>query len=108
MQTAKDKITTAVQEYKRLFPQEYQAFLKSNQITIDKQQDKWASTGKGDSHAIQRHLYDTPEKLHHAITRMLSEEELDWFNARGTYIKNFSAAKWFIQTFPEFKVTQEF
>lgn len=107
METAKEKIVTAVQEYKRLFPQEYKSFLKSHAITIDNQKDKWGSTGK-DSHAIRRHLYDTPEKLHQAITRMLNEHELDWFNARGEFVKNFSGAQWFITRFPEFKVTQEF
>ena len=106
MQTAKDKITVAVKEYKRLFPEEYQQFLKGNQITIDKQKDEWASTGKDG--AVERHLFDTPEKLYQAITRMLNDEEIDWWHARGQYVKKFFAARWFIETFPEFKVTREF
>lgn len=107
MQTAKEKITTAVQEYKRLFPDEYKQFLKSNQITINKQTDAWASSNNKDS-AVERLLYETPEKLHHAIGRMLTEQETDWWSARGEFIKDFSAAKWFITKFPEFKVTKEF
>jgi hypothetical protein len=107
METAKMKITTAVQEYKRLFPTEYQNFLKSNHIKIGKQNDQWGSTGK-DNNLVERHLFDTPEKLYQAIQRMLNNEEKDWFAARGTYIKNFSGAKWFVQSFPEFKITKEF
>lgn len=107
MESAKDKIRSAVAEYKRLFPKEYQMFLKSNQITIDKQNDKWGSTGK-DSKLVERHLFDTPEKLYNAIQAMLNNEEKDWWAARGEYIKNFSGAKWFIGEFPEFKITKEF
>lgn len=105
MQTAKDKVKTAVTEYKRLFPDEYQQFLKSNQITIGNQKDKWASTG-GDN-ALERHLYDVPEKLHNAIKRLLSGDELEWFNGRGRH-QPFEAAKWFMDTFPEFKVSKDF
>jgi len=107
MKSAKEKITTAVKEYKRLFPDEYKQFKKSNQITINKQENAWASTGSHDN-LVERHLFDTPEKLHQAISRMLNEEELDWWNARGVYTKNFAAAKWFISTYPEFKVTKQF
>lgn len=107
MEAAKEKISVAVQEYKRLFPVEYQQFLKSHQITIGKQKDQWGSTGK-ESHALERHLYDLPEKLHHSIIRMLSDEEHDWWAARGNYIKNFAAAQWFIKKHPEFKVTKQF
>lgn len=106
METAKHKITVAVEQYKHLFPQEYQAFLKGNQITIDKQRNKW---GAGDKDAlVERHLYDTPTKLYGAIQRMLNEEEKDWFASRGSYLKNFEASKWFITNFPEFKVTKDF
>lgn len=107
MQTAKEKITTAVREYQRLFPDEYQNFLKSNAVTINKLNDKWGSTGKGD-HAIERHLFDTPEKLYYAINQILSAEELDWFFNRGAFIKNTEGIKWFIETFPQFKVTKQF
>lgn len=107
MQTAKDKITTAVTEYKKLFPDEYKAFLKSNQLTINKQNDQWASTGSKDN-LVERHMYDVPEKLYGAIQHLLNNEERDWFASRGAYLKNFKASKWFMETFPEFKVTKEF
>lgn len=107
MQSAKDKVTTAVTEYKRLFPQEYKQFLKSNQITIGKQSNSWASANNKDGN-VQRLLFETPEKLYSAINRLLTTEEKDWWNARGAYIKNFDAAGWFIKKFPEFKVTKEF
>lgn len=106
MEPAKLKITTAVEEYKKLFPEEYKQFLKSNQITIGKQSNKWATANKEGN--IQRLLFETPEKLYHAINKMLSDEEKDWWNARGAYLKKFDAAAWFIKKFPEFKVTKEF
>lgn len=107
MQTAKTKITTAVNEYKRLFPEEYKLFLKGNQITIESKKDKFATTGNKIS-ALERHLYDVPEKLHSAIYQMLNEHEYEWYTSRGEYSKTMQAPRWFIETFPEFKVTQTF
>lgn len=106
MLSAQEKIKTAVQEYKRLFASEYQDFLNSNQIRIGNQKNKWAST-ESDS-ALERHLYDLPEKLHHAIYKLLSVEELDWFTSRGDYAKKMAGTRWFMETYPEFKVTKDF
>ena len=107
MEDAKVKITTAVGEYKRLFPEEYIQFKKQNMQTVANQTTEWAEANDKDS-ALERLLYETPEKLHQAITKMLTDEELDWWSARGRYLKDFQASKWFIETFPEFKVTQTF
>lgn len=106
MKTAKTKIDVAVKEYIRLFPAEYEAFKKTNAHTIDSKQSKWADI-KGD-HAVKRHLYDLPEKLHHAITQTLTSVEQDWFQAKGEFLGNFSGVEWFLKNYPIFKVTKDF
>lgn len=106
METAKEKIKIAVSEYKKLFPDEYQRFLKSAEIKIGQSKDKWASTG-GDG-AVERHLYDTPEKLHGSIGKLLTSQELEWFNGRGEWAGEFHGARWFMETFPEFKISKDF
>lgn len=106
MNSAKEKITTAVSEYQRLFPQEYKDFLNSKQIKLELKNDKWASTGK--STALERHLFDMPEKLYTAIKRLLNDEELSWFNGRDEYHGDMRAVQWFMRTFPQFKITQDF
>lgn len=107
METAKEKIRVAVSEYKRLFPEEYKQFKKSHAIKLASKLNDMATTNNKDS-ALERHLYDVPEKLHSAIQRMLSGQEYEWYCGRGQYQGSLKAAQWFIQTFPEFKITEEF
>lgn len=106
MQTAKTKIDVAVKEYMKLFPAEFEQFKKTNAMTIGKQENKWASI-KGD-HAVQRHLFDLPEKLYHAIDQTLTIEERDWFQAKGTYLGKWEGTQWFMKKYPVFSVTKEF
>lgn len=106
MQTAKTKIDVAVQEYIKLFPAEFEAFKKANKVTIDKQRNKWASI-EGE-HAVQRHLYDLPEKLHHAIEQTLTQEERDWFHAKGEFYGKFQGTEWFMKKYPVFSVSEQF
>lgn len=104
METAKLKINIAFQEYKRLFPEEFEQFKKSNAVTINKQTNKMASR----EGAIERHLFDIPEKLYQAITLSLTVEELNWWKASGEYKKDFRGVQWFLKTYPVFKVTESF
>ena len=104
MLSAQTKIKICVQEYIRLFPAEFEQFKKSNHITVNKQNNKMASR----EGAIERHLFDMPEKLYQAITLALTTEELHWWKASGTFLKDFSGVKWFLTTFPVFKVTKDF
>lgn len=107
MESAKNKIKTAVSEYKRLFPDEYKEFKKSHAVTLHNQIDDMGTTGNKDS-ALERHLYDVPEKLHNAIYRMLTGEEYEWYCGRGEFAGSLKAAEWFIKQFPEFKITKQF
>lgn len=104
MQTAKDKIKIAVTEYKKLFPLEYKQFQVAITAKREDLVDKWASI-EGD-HVFERALYEVPEKLHNAIQKLLSDEELSWFNERDKDKKG--ATKWFLEVYPEFKITKEY
>jgi len=104
MQSAQMKIKICVQEYMKLFPTEFEQFKKSNQVTISKQENKFASR----EGAIERHLFDMPEKLYQAITLSLTKEELDWWKASGIFLKDFSGVQWFLKNYPVFKVTKDF
>lgn len=106
MKTAQDKITTAVGEYKRLFPQEYKDFQRGRQAKIDALKNDWASTGE--STGIERQLYEVPEKLHNAIHRLLTGEELSWLNGRDEDKGKLYGAEWFMKSFPEFNISKEF
>lgn len=106
MQTAKTKVKVAVEEYKRIFPLEYEQFKSQNAVTVHKQKNKYGAL-EGD-HAIERHLYDLPEKLHQTIYQTLNAEELQWFTATGSYIGKFEGVSWFIKNFPIFKTTNAY
>jgi hypothetical protein len=105
MKSAKDKITQLVVEYTRLFPKEFDSFKKSTASKIESG-TQWGETDHTD--VIQRHLFDKPEVLHHSLHRALSEREWDWLHARGEFTNNFEGPKWFIKTFPAFKITKDF
>lgn len=106
MQSAKHKVKTCVKEYIRLFPQEYDAFLNSVRVKVNKAENKWASTKKTDM--LERHVIDMPEVLYFSIHNLLTEEEEDWLYSRNAYQKNFAGMNWFCKTFPEFKITENF
>ena len=107
MFTAKQKIDIAVQEYIKLFPQEFEAFKRGREFTIKNQTDKWASANLKES-AIERHLFDLPERLHSAIHNNLDDNEREWFTATGDCKGNFEGIQWFMMKYPIFSITKEF
>lgn len=107
MQTAKQKIDIAVKEYIKLFPQEYAAFQKGRTVKLSEKIDKWASTKQRDS-AIERHLFDLPERLHSAIHSNLTDVEREWFTASGEFIGKFEGIHWFMLKYPNFCITDKF
>lgn len=106
MQTAKQKVATAIREYTRLFPDEAELFAQSVAQKKDNKATKFAEVQGAD--AIERHLFDMPETLYTAIHRLLSEEELAWLFARDEYRKDFRGIKWFMKTYPQFSITHDF
>jgi hypothetical protein len=105
MQTAKEKIKITVNEYKRMFPLEYETFLTSTRKKADSTENDFAELKKSDM--ISRHLFDLPEILHYALQRQLTDEEYDWLYSRGAYTGRREGLAWFIKAFPQFKITKE-
>ena len=99
----KDRIRQAVSEYKKLFPDEYQAVVDHIKNERRSQATDWA-TLEG-NHAIERKLGEVPETLFSMITQMLTVNELNQFRATGDAGKK--AQRWFFNAFPEFRVTKE-
>lgn len=108
MERAKKQIDIVVKEYRRLFPAEYKAFLKSNALRIDglEGDNKFAEI-KGSQQVI-RHLTEVPETLYYALVRGLTDEELDWLFARNRFRNDFKGIKWFMETYQDFNVTKAF
>lgn len=106
MNSAKIKVKTAVEEYVRLFPQEYEAFQRSHRAKEDNKKNDFATFGSTEQ--IVRHLFDLPEVLHHSIRKLLTDEEYDWLYSRNAYEKNRKGLTWFVRTFPQFKITKDF
>ena len=97
-ETVQLKINNAVLDYKRLFPVEYQDFLKAMKTKRDLHSDKFA-TVKGD-HVLYRPLFEWPEKMQNLLTWAMEPEEWTFFDDK----KN---VKWFLKTYPEFRVPEK-
>lgn len=108
MDGTKTKITTLVQEYKKLFKAEYNSFLKSNAIRVGKIEGSNKFAEMKGSQQVVRHMIEVPETLYYAFVRGLSDNELDWLYSRNQYEKDFKGMKWFMESFPEFKVSKDF
>ena len=108
MKRAKDQVEVLVKEYIKLFPTEYNAFLKSTAAKVDALGiDNDFAEVKG-SNQMVRHLFDLPEVLHYSLQKGLSTEEYEWLYSRGAYEKKREGLGWFIRRFPQFKITKDF
>lgn len=103
MQTAKDKVKVAVEEYSRLFPGELEAF-KVSQSAKDELlgSNKFAQVRGSDM--IERKLYELPEKLFNAIRELLTEDEWTWFQDATPH----RGVSWFLMAYPIFKSTKAY
>ncbi len=98
MTTAKIKITALVQDYARLFPDEFKNFKTGIKQKKNNLKDKYATT-KSDG-IIERSLFEIPETLDYLFMTKLSKEEIDWF-----YTKE--GSHWFVKNFKDFRITYE-
>lgn len=108
METAKTKLKECVDIYRKTFPQEFAAFKEWSDKVRSAQRvsgNKFAEL-KG-SDMVQRKLGEIPERLHTLIEKMLSAEELQWYQADGAYKGDYRGPTWFYTTFPVFRVTEE-
>lgn len=106
MKETKQKIKKVVQDYKTLFPKEFEQFKKGVEQKQDARQGDFAEAKESD--IVDRHLIDLPETLYYAIKQVLTQDEYDWFFANGRYSKDYSGMKWFMRNFKEFNVTKDF
>ena len=106
MEDAQIKIADAIKTYTKLFPDEFARFKTSVRAKQENLTTKWAEV-EG-SEAIERHLFDMPEKLYTAIKIQLTQDELDWLFATGRHRKDFTGVKWFMTTYKDFLITEDF
>lgn len=103
MQSAKDHITQIVEEYIKLFPDDFATFKKAMVMQRNLLKDpKWGvaeGTGSG-----MRAIYEMPVDLSEMLILQLTEEEMEWFKAGGSDRKE--GARWFGKTFKAFALPQ--
>lgn len=102
----KERITSIIAEYIRLFPDEFQRFKTSTAERRGHLINKWGEMKGADS--IERHLFDMPEKLYQALNHNLTRDEFDWLFANGAFVKDFRGTEWFMKTFKEFLITDSY
>lgn len=94
----KVKVKTAVSDYQKMFPEEYQDLLKEIARQRENLETEFAEV-KG-SHSIKRALFTVSETLAVMIAQKLDEEE------RLTF-KDLENQRWFCREFPQFSLTKE-
>lgn len=103
MQSAKAHITKIVDDYKRLFPDDYQTVVKGIQLQRDMLLDQKFGTALGTG-SDMRALFEIPADLSEMFIMRLSEGEMEWFKAGGTNRK--AGGRWFAKTFREFALPE--
>ena len=94
VENTQGKIKNIVDIYKKEFPNEYALVCKQVHEKRRLLENEYASI-IGD-HALKRRIHEIPEKLSLSLYKLLDEKENLWFiSMRG--------AKWFANSFPEFK-----
>lgn len=106
MDTIKNKVSAAVEEYKKIHKDEYELVIKQIADFRDNLKDDFATTSerKGvimQGHAIERALYRIPVILDDMILRKLDRDEFNHLSKK-------EYAKWFTTEFPEFRLTKKF
>jgi hypothetical protein len=97
----KERIKSLVNEYIKLFPEEYIAFCKGTEALRQMAGNKFALLeGSKDT----RILYEMPETLHTILTQQLTVEELHWLKAGGK--NGHDGGRWFAKTFPTFRIAR--
>lgn len=96
MNTAQTKITGILEDYKKIFPEEYTAFIKQQIKMRDGLINEFASLPGNE--AIERKLFDMPATLHTMIFDKLDSEETKWFRTK-------LGGRWFARNFKEFRAS---
>ncbi len=87
MDSAKTRIRECVDNYAKIFSQEFEAF-KSQPV-------KEAYSAQSD--IIETKVAEYPENLYMLMVKSLSDEEMEWFRTK-------KGTMWFVNSFPVFGV----
>lgn len=96
MNTAKVKIRGLIEDYKKIFPDEYIAFVKQQIRMRDGLINEYAAF-PGDEQ-IERKLFDMPATLHAMLIDKLNKDEHKWFVTKA-------GGRWFAKSFKEFRAS---
>lgn len=99
MNEVKTKITQLVENYKEMFGNEFQAFLRAQKPKTDALQKENKFAELEGSQIIERQLGEMPETLFFMLQNRLGAEEYTWYQSKPGQI-------WFYNNFKEFKVTR--
>lgn len=101
MQSAKDHIRQLVEDYIKLFPEDFELFKDGvKRVRATLKDEKWGTAeGTGSD---MRALFEMPVDLSEMLIMKLTEEEMEWFKAGGVDRKE--GARWFVNSFPAFKL----
>lgn len=101
MESAKKHITQIVENYIRLYPEDFETVKKGIEMQratlIDDEFGSAIGTGSD-----MRAMFEIPVDLSEMFIMGLNEEEMEWFKAGGADRK--AGAKWFANAFPVFKL----
>lgn len=95
MDSYKFKIRQIVNEYIKLFPQEWSDFKTMMKDNRDKNKNDFGAVNMPGVDYIERKLFEIPETMHTIINVRLSDEEKSWWDTK-------EAGRWFAKTFREF------
>ena len=94
----KMKINTAVADYMKMFPEDWEECKREIQIQRQNLDNEYAKLKE--THAITRALYTIPEKLSGMIAKKLSPEEIALFTEKEN-------ARWFAKEYQIFRISKE-
>lgn len=94
----KKRITSIVQDYKKIFPSDYNNFLVGIRLKRDLQRTKFGELSQEDY--VVRILFDCPETLDSMLKLSLSPEGWSWFTSK-------KGGRWFAKTFKEFSISEK-
>lgn len=97
-QGTKGNISALVEEYKKIFPQEFYAFEQQMKRNFYEQSNDYGEI-KG-SDMVERKLVEYPETLYAILMQKLSQEDFVWFSSK-------KGVRWLAKKHPEFKVVNK-
>lgn len=104
MQQAKDHITKIVEEYIKMFPEDFVTFKKGMEMQRTMLKDEKYGEADGTESGM-RALFEMPVDLSEMLIMQLIEEEMEWFKAGGANRKE--GGRWFATNFPVFALPQQ-